>query len=265
MNMFFREVRIHIRPLVIWSLVMLFYIFVAMVKFDASLAAGESMAKLIEAMPRIFQSMLGLGYFDLNTPIGYFGAAYLYLMLFGAIHGGMLGASILAAEERDKTSEFLMVRPVTRSRVISAKLSASALLILLFNVVVYVVSVLVLNSYGDGAVFFFEVLKLSSGFLAVEVIFFSIGFFFSSILKNPKFAPSLTAFVLMAALIFSVLGEYLESLSFLRYFSPFSYFDAKMLLGLTSLNLPMLVLGLLLPLVLLPLSYYFYNRRDLNI
>lgn len=265
MNMFKREFRAHLKPLVIWTLAMLFYIVAAMMKYDATLASGDSMMKLVESMPAIVKSMLGIGVFDLNSPIGFFGASYIYLMLFGAIHGGMLGATVLAAEERDKTSEFLMVRPVTRNRVASAKIGASLVLIGIFNVVVYLGSVLVLNGYGEGTTYFGECLRLSAGFLGAELFFFSLGFFLSCLLKNPRRAASLTTAALMAALIFTTFGDYLEQLRILRYFSPFSYFDPKVLLGFADPNIGMLLLGFLLPPALLALSYVFYNRRDLNL
>ena len=111
MNIILHELRIHLKSIIIWSISIALFIMMSMVKFDATSGTGADFIKLIESMPKALQVMIGGGYFDLLLPIGFFGATFLYIMFLGAIHGSMLGASILAKEERDKTTEFLLVKP----------------------------------------------------------------------------------------------------------------------------------------------------------
>lgn len=266
MNIFFKELKSHSRSLIIWSAALVMYIAMAMIKYDATASVGDSMTALIEAMPKIFQSMLGMGYFDLNSPIGFFAATFLYLMLLGAIHGAMLGANILSSEERDKTTEFLMVKPVTRNMVILAKMCASFVLIVVFNTIVAITSIFIVNGYGkNGETFTNEVLALMIGFFVIELIFFFIGFFLSTILKRSKFAPSLVTSILLSTFLYSVLADMFENLSWLRYLSPFSYFEPKMLLGFVDPNPIQIGIGILSIIVLASLSFVFYNKRDLEI
>lgn len=266
MNIFFKELKSHGKSLLIWSVALVLFVAMAMVKYNATASVGDSMTALIEAMPKVFQSMLGLGYFDLNTPIGFFAATFMYLMLLGSIHGSMLGANILSSEERDKTSEFLMVKPVTRNVVILAKMCASFVLIVIFNIVVTVASVVIVNGYGKGGeTFTNDILALMVGFFVIELIFFVIGFFLSTVLKRSRFAPSLVTSILLSTFLFSVLADMFDSLMWLRYFSPFSYFEPKMLLGFVDPNLIQIGIGVLSIILLSSLSFVFYNKRDLEI
>ena len=72
---------------------------------------------------QIFQNrcgpLLGFSDLDLSKVSGYYGMLFIYLLLMATIHAAMLGATIIAKEERDKTSEFLFVKPVSRSKVIT--------------------------------------------------------------------------------------------------------------------------------------------------
>lgn len=266
MNIFFKELKSHRKSLIIWSIALVMYVAMAMVKYDATVSVGDSMTALIEALPKALQSMFGMGYFDINSPIGFFAATFLYLMLLGAIHGAMLGANILSSEERDKTTEFLMVKPVTRNMVVLSKMCASLSIILIFNVVVAITSVIIVNGYGsNGETYTNEVLALMVGFFVIELIFFFIGFFLSTILRRSKFAPSLVTSILLNTFILSVLADMFDAVNWFKYLSPFSYFDPKVLLGFVDPDPIQIGIGILSIIVLAFLSFVFYNRRDLEI
>ncbi len=266
MNVFFKELKSHSRSLIIWSVALILFVSMAMVKYDATSSVGGGMNELIKAMPKAFQSMLGLGYFDINSPIGFFGATFIYLMLLGAIHGAMLGANILSAEERDKTSEFLMVKPITRNMIVLSKMCAALVIIIIFNVVVSLASIFVVNGYGKGGeTFTNDILLLMVGFFVVELIFFFIGFFLSTVLRRSKFAPSLVTSILLITFILSVLADMFDKVKWFRYFSPFAYFDPKVLLGFLDPNIVQIGIGLISVIVLGSLSFVFYNKRDLEI
>lgn len=266
MNIFFKELKSHRKSLIIWSLALVLYVAMAMVKYDATVSVGDSMTALIEALPKILQSMFGMGFFDINSPIGFFAATFLYLMILGAIHGAMLGANILSSEERDKTSEFLMVKPVTRNMIVLSKMCASLVIIIIFNIVVALSSIFIVNGYGkDGETFTYEVLALMVGFFVIELIFFFIGFFLSTVLKRSKFAPSLVTSILLTTFMMSVLAEMFDAVKWFKYFSPFSYFDPKVLLGYVDPNPIQIGIGVLSIFVLGYLSFVFYNKRDLEI
>ncbi|MFL6561849.1 MAG: ABC transporter permease subunit [Bacillus sp. (in: firmicutes)] len=60
--------------------------------------------------------------FMIHPISGYYSLLYIYLLLMATIHATMLGASIIAKEERGKKAEFLFVKPVSRNGIITAKL-----------------------------------------------------------------------------------------------------------------------------------------------
>ena len=82
----------------------------------------SQLSELMSQFPRSIQVITGISGFDLGTVSGYFGVMFLYIALLGTIHALLLGSNIIAKEERDKTSEFLFTKPISRSRVINGKI-----------------------------------------------------------------------------------------------------------------------------------------------
>ncbi|MFA5881807.1 MAG: ABC transporter permease subunit, partial [Eubacteriales bacterium] len=73
---------------------------------------------------------------------------FLYLVVMATIHAAMLGANIIAKEERDKTAEFLLAKPVSRNEIITVKLGAGLTNILIFNAVTLLSSLVIVGHYS---------------------------------------------------------------------------------------------------------------------
>ncbi len=112
MNIFWREMKANRRALIIWSIGVVLLVTGGMGKYAGLTASGQSINDLLAQMPSSLKAILGMGSFDLTTATGYYGVLFLYLTLIAAVHAAMLGAGIISKEERDKTAEFLFLKPV---------------------------------------------------------------------------------------------------------------------------------------------------------
>jgi ABC-2 type transport system permease protein len=83
------------------------------------------MLAMLDAMPPAVMDAMNMRAFNLTTLSGFYGVMFLYFGLMGAIAAAMWGSDIISKEERDKTVEFALVLPVSRSRVITAKALAA--------------------------------------------------------------------------------------------------------------------------------------------
>jgi len=61
------------------------------------------------------------------------------------IHASMIGAAIISKEERDKTTEFLFAKPVSRNEIITAKLFSGFANILIFNLITTTSSIIMVD------------------------------------------------------------------------------------------------------------------------
>ncbi len=236
-----------------------------MAKYSSLEGTGQSMNALMADMPKSLQAIMGTGSLDLSTALGYFGVLFLYVAVMAAIHAAMLGSNIIAKEERDKTVEFLLVKPVSRTWMISAKLSAALVNILIFNLVTLATSIGMVGKYAPGEDVTREIVLLMLGMLILQLIFLVIGTAIAAVFKNAKKATSLATGILLFLFILSIAIDLNEKLEGLKFLTPFKYYDAKLVLEEGGFEPVYLVLSALLVLVLIIVTYFFYRKRDMNV
>lgn len=264
MNIFIRELRAHRKSLIIWSVAIFLMIISALGKFTAYNQSGQSMNELLSQIPKSIKAVLGMGNFDLTTIKGFYGMCYLYLLLMATIHASMLGANIISKEERDKTTEFLMVKPVSREKIITSKLLASLFNVVVFNIVTLVLSIVIVGNYSKGENITGEICLLMVATFILQLVFLSLGTGIAAISKRPKDAASIAMAVLLVSFILSSAISVYDKLDFLKYITPFKYFEAENLMK-SGLDPVFTVLSVVIIAVMVYMTYAFYKKRDLNV
>lgn len=264
MNLFLFEIKTNIKTTVIWALCLLFMIAAGMSKYAAASQSGQSMNELISKMPRMFQTLFGVGTFDLSTAFGFYCVLFVYLVMIVTIHATLLGATVLAKEEREKTSEFLYVKPITRSSILSRKILASLVLILLLNVVCLVASLGLVQYFGKETIEVGMVVKMMGSMFLLQCLFFVIGLFCSAVTKQPKTSPALASGVLLFSFILYQLIMLEPRLNWMKVFTPYAYFNAENITSATGVPLLYFVITAFLILTLTMSTYQLYQKRDLS-
>ncbi|ALC92185.1 ABC transporter [Bacillus sp. FJAT-18017] len=265
MNIFARELKAHLKSLVFWSIGIVFMVISGMGKFSYYEGSGEAVNELISQIPKTLRTVLGFGDFDLTKASGFYGVLFLYLVIMATIHAVMLGANIISKEERDKTTEFLMVKPVSRSRIITFKLLAAIVNVVILNLVTLVSSMAIVNSYASGEEVSSEIGLLIAGLFILQVMFLVIGTGIAALCKNPKSAASLATTILLGAFILSVIVDMNENLEGLKYITPFKYFDAAQMLNGTGFDAVYVLLSVIIISIMVWVTYIFYRKRDLQV
>ncbi|NTU90079.1 MAG: ABC transporter permease subunit, partial [Actinobacteria bacterium] len=172
MNIFIRELKAHSRSLLIWSLSMVALVAAGMMKFSALSTDTQALEALMKQFPASIQAVFGMTGLDLATVSGYYGILYLYLALLLAIHAGLLGEELFTKEEREKTTEFLYVRPVSRAGAITAKLCAGLCVVALLNIVTMVSSYGSIAGFVDPVSVREELLLFMAALAIIQLVFF---------------------------------------------------------------------------------------------
>lgn len=265
MNLFFREMKANRKSLILWIAGLLFMIVGGMGKYGGATASGQSMNELVKQMPRAIQTIIGVGTFDLTTVSGYYGMLFIYLVLMGTIHAAMLGANIISKEQMDRTSEFLFVKPISRAKIITWKLAAAIANIVIFNIVTGVLSIIMVNYYDKGESLTGDILKLLIGMLILQIMFLLIGTGLAAVSKNTRTPASAATGILLATYMLSMGIDMNEKLDFLKYLTPFKYFEAKNLIGGGAFEPVFLILSIGIIAALSGVTFAFYKKRDLNV
>lgn len=265
MNIFLRELKAHRRSLILWCIAILFMIISAIGKFSAYAESGQSINELLSQIPESLKAVLGMGNFDLTKISGFYGMFYLYIVLMAAIHASMLGANIISKEERDKTTEFLMVKPVSRGKIITAKLFASLFNMIVFNLVTLILSIVLIGKYSKGEDITAEILLLMVGMGFLQLMFLTIGTGIAAISKHPKSTAAIAMALLLISFILSSVINMYSKIEFLKFITPFQYFKAEKLLREGGYEPVFLIFSLVIISALICVTYLFYEKRDLNV
>jgi len=110
------------------------------------------------------------------------------------------------------------------------------------------------------------VTTLMIGMLLVQLLFLSVGVAAAAALNRPKAATGVATGVMLATYLMSAAVDVNGKIDWLRAFTPFSYFDAKAVIGDgAGLSAPYALLCAGLTAGLTALAYYRFSRRDLKL
>ncbi len=264
MNIFVRELKANLRSLLIWGGIVILFVTIGMAKFSAYEGNPEMLAILDELPPALLNAF-NMKAFNLTTLSGFYGVMFTYFALILSIAAAMWGSDIISKEERDKTVEFSLTLPVTRSRLVTAKTLAALVNCIGLLLITWGVTVISAQSYQPDSEFYgFLNLSMLALFI-MQLIFLAIGIFLGCAMKQYKRASSVAVSLLLGTYFLSVISGLDENLEFLKYFSPFKYFDAGMLLHESRIDITFVWLSAGIIAVSMIGAYVTYSRRDLYI
>jgi len=264
MNIFLRELKANLKSLLIWSAIITLLIMIAVAKFSA-FAGDSDMLVMLDSIPSVMLEALNMRAFNLTTLSGFYGVMFIYFGLMGAIAAAMWGSDIISKEERDKTVEFSLVLPVSRARVVTAKALAALVNCIGFVLITWAVSLVAVRSYSpDQAFFDFLALEMQA-MLVLELIFLAIGLLLGCAMQQYKLSGSTAVAIILVTYFMSILSVMQENLDFLKYFTPFKYFDAGELFRSGEMNGTYLLLSAAIIALCVAAAYWIYNKRDLYI
>ncbi|MFZ7133621.1 MAG: ABC transporter permease subunit [Eubacteriales bacterium] len=264
MNIIGRELRSNLKSLIIWCVSEFLLIYVGMMKYDGLSKTGESVNELFQSLPEGMKAMFGVGELDLTTIGGFYSVFFLYFALLGSIHAAMLGATILSKEERDKTADFLLVKPICRSKVITSKIVAGMINLLAFNMTTLFTSILFVNIFGNGENIADIIVLMMAGLAILQVLFFSFGIGISALVRSAKVATSIASAVILGTFMLSIAVDMVEKLESLKYFTPFKYFQGKAIVLDNTLDPFYIILSCIMILFFTVITYFFYKKRDIH-
>jgi len=263
-NIFRRELRANLRSLIIWGFIVTLIITVGFSKFSAY-EGNPELLEVLDNMPPALLSAFNFNAFNLTTLTGFFGVMFAYWALLLSISAAMWGSDIISKEERDKTVEFSLTLPVSRSKVITAKALAALVNCIGLLLITMVVTLANASIYEPDSVFYnFMFLSMLALFI-LQMIFLAIGLFLGSAMKQHKRAGSVAVSILLVTYFLSVLASMNEDLSFLEYVSPFKYFDPVRLFNESSFDGVFLLLSAAIIAACMVGAYLTYSKRDLYI
>lgn len=255
------ELKQGLPSLILWTCAISFLLAICIFLFPEM---EEQMGGVSSALASMgsFSEAFGMDRLNFATFIGFYAIECGNILgLGGALYASLCAATILSKEEKDKTAEFLLTQPVSRQRVISEKLACVAILILIMNITVYIVSVFSIFLIGE-KIPFKDLFQLQLAYLLLQLELATICFCVSAFLKRNSVGVALGMTILMYFL--NLIANIAPAARFLKYISPFGYCEAADILTDGTLNSSMLATGTLISIVAVLIAYAVYTNKDIQ-
>jgi ABC-2 type transport system permease protein len=264
-NLFVREMKRNAISLFIWTGILTFLIAVTMSVYPVFLDNQSKILGMLSIIPAEALEFKGISNFsDLLSVLGFYAVNnIIYMLVLGSIYSIVLSSNILLKEEYNKTAEYLLTRPVTRSEIFRTKLSVILINIIVLNLVASFAGFISIELVSKGSYNLNAFLILSLYTLMLNVLFAAAGLFLSTVVKRAK--PITTFCIGLVIILYFVftISKITESVAKIGYLTPFKYVDTNVIDPAYRLDPVNLTYFIGFTLLLLILSYRLYLRKDI--
>lgn len=221
----------------------------------------DSVSSLFSSMGA-FTAAFGMDRLNFGTLIGYYAIECGNVLgLGGAFYASLCAVIMLSKEEKDRTAEFLLTHPVSRTRMISEKLLSVLIRITALNGIVWLLSVGSIAAIGE-TVPWKELNLLHLAYFLLQLELSAICFGISAFVRRGSLGIGLGVAVIMYFL--NLIANITEKASFLKYVTPFGYCSGADLVANGSIDPAMAAIGILIGTAGVIAAYLKYTKKDIH-
>lgn len=262
MNVFRKDLEDNLKAFFVWS-VSLVAMVLWMMSLFSSFQDTSGMLEFVKQLPESFTKAFGVDRLNLATLEGFFGTeVHLLILLFGSIFAVLLGSGILSKEENGRTIEFLLSRPVSRGKVLASKALVYTVLLLAFNLLIWVGSYMAMKRYDtpfDERAFWI----LAGMTVGAHLTFAGLGFLGSVFVTRQRSVYAGSLGLVLGMYAFQLMADLSENLTFLGHLSPMKWASAADILSRGDVGRGYVIALLALNAASLALAYAFYRKKDI--
>lgn len=263
MNIYVHELKTRLKSVLIWSASLAVLIFVFMSLFQGFAADAALVAELMEKFPKELLIAFGMADMDWSTILGFFGLCFVFIQIFLSIQAANYGFGLVSIEETEWTADFLLSKPVSRTRIMTAKLLAALTALALTQAVIWVSSFVFVNLFNNGQAIPTDAMALLLlSMIPFQVFFLSVGMAISLLVKRIRNVLPFSMGLVFGLYILNAFGGMIGEKS-LEVISPFQHFAPSFIVKHAAWDGSLVWISLVIIVISIPLSYFLYLRRNI--
>lgn len=247
--------------LIIWIAAISFLVAVCVLLFPEMKGEMDGISDMFASMGSFTQAF-GMDRLNFGTLIGFYAVECGNILgLGGAFFASLVAVTALSKEEKDHTAEFLLTHPVSRTRIVTEKLAAVMIRIVLLNAVVFAISIGSMAFVGE-KIPWREVGLLHLAYFLLQVELAGLCFGISAFLRRGSMGIGLGIAAMMYFL--NLIANLTEQANPLKYITPFGYAEGADILSNGGIDFPMVVLGIVFTAAGIAAAYGKYTQKDIQ-
>ena len=208
-----------------------------------------------------FTEAFGMDQLNFGELMGFYGLECGNILgIGGAFFAAYIGVNALAGEEKNRTAEYLLTHPVSRSRVVFEKLACVLCQVLILNAVSMLTSLIAVRAIGE-SLQMKEFLLLHAAYLLLQAEIAAVCFAVSAALRRSGIGAGLG---LAAVLYFlNLIANISEDAEWLKYITPFGYAEAADIITNAEIAPVPAAIGCLVTAAGIAAAFIIYDQKDI--
>lgn len=271
MNVIKFELKKNMKSILIWAVVTsgILAVFMSMFPTMESMDMMDIMMTKMDALPPAMLEMFNISTaMDFSNIVDYFAYSFQYILMAICIYGGILGTSALSREENEGTIEFLYSKPITRTSIVLKKLIVSVISLFILITIIGIVSfgfVFVFTSGESKQIdILMEIKTVLVGSFIASLIFMSVGFLISVLLKDNKSPIQIGLGMFFGTYVLGIVSKLNDDFEFLKYLSPYDKYTPSEIVA-SGLDMTYLAISMVVIIISLALTFVLYKKRDFRV
>ena len=261
MTLIKHELRQGWKSLLIWTISIGFFVAMCVFMYPEMESEMENVDDLFSSMGA-FTAAFGMDRLNFGTLIGFYAVECGNILgIGGSFFASLIGISILAKEEKERTAEYLLTHPVSRIRIITEKLASVMIQIVIMNAVIFILSITSTALIGED-IPWKEICLLHLAYFLIQIELAGICFGISAFLRHSGLGIGLGIAAVMYFL--NIVANISESAEFLKYITPFGYAEGADIVSDVSLDTGKVLIGMGFAVIGIIFAYWQYSRKDIQ-
>ncbi|MBQ9961252.1 MAG: ABC transporter permease subunit [Firmicutes bacterium] len=260
MTLYLHELRQNRISLAVWTAAIALFMVACVVIYPEMETDMEEMGEMFASMGS-FTAAFGMDRLNFGTLMGYYAIECGNVIgIGGAFFAALTGIAALAKEEKDHTAEFLLTHPVSRTKIISAKLAAVMTQVIVLNAVVLAASagsIVLMDLDAEWK----NILLMHLAYFLLQIELAGVCFGLSAFIRGGSLGAGL-GFALVLYFM-NLIKNITDEAEFLKYVTPFAYCDGADIVDAGSLDGMLVGLGMGYMTVALAIGFWWYRRKDI--
>lgn len=262
-NIFQLELHIRLQSLLWWVLGIAAVHLLYLAVYPSFASQAAILHESLKQFPKELLQAFGMDRVNMATVEGYYAVIFLITQVLLAIQASSYGVDLLSREESERTADFLLTKPVSRTQVFMTKLSAALVTLLLTEAVVWICAFGGWALFNAGHPYDPSLLALLvSSALPFQLFFLGVGLAISLMVRLVRSATPYALALGLGMYVLSSLGSLPGEIK-LEWVTPFRYFDAPTLVASKAYDLRFLLLDVTVTILALAFACWRYLRRDI--
>jgi len=262
-NIYRQELKMLRGTFIVWLLSLLALATIYLSVYPAFAKDADVVTQALAHLPPAVKQAMGTGGFQIFSFPGFIANVLPILLLAGGIQTMNMGITLANRDLLSQTTDFLISKPVGRSRIFLQKLLAHLTVILATSAILigYIYAGSQVGKAEDFSMQTF--LMIMAVFTGIQLWFLAVGMTVSALVGRIRAVVGVSMAVVFGLFVLGLFGSVIGDEA-IRYISPFKYVDLLEVVKSQTYELSHIVVWAAIVILGFVLSWIIYKRRDVR-